>query len=195
MESINNVRKSIVRGLVSLLIASTFVAVPTQAAVVAGGTVPLENYFIPFPNQSIQVMDVTVVSAAGRLASLYINNNALNGFILTTTLTNGGFLRHGLAPAAFTAGNGNAFTSVLYYGDGRTALATASKGFLVPAAANTGVWTGFAATNTGTYTVTGPQTQATVDFTIDIEAAWSAKTTLLAGFYSEKLVVSLVAVM
>jgi hypothetical protein len=194
MKSINNVRKSIVRGLVSLLIASTFVAVPTQAAVVAGGTVPLENYFIPFPNQSLAITDLTALGLNGRLATLYINNNALNGFILTTTLTNGGFLRHGLAPVAFAAGNGNAFTGCQYFGDGRNPLATVSKGFAVPASGAL-AFAGFVATSVGTYTVTGPQTQATVDFSIDIEASWAAKATLLAGFYSEKLVVSLVAVM
>ncbi len=192
MISMNIVNKNLKKGLAAAMLAAMVSAVPAKADVVAGGAVPLINSFVAVPNQGIDIQGTKVLGSAGHLASIIISNNAPNSFSLVVTLTNGGFLQQGLAAGAGAAGTYNAFTGAQLYTNGRTPLADAVQGFVNVAAAV--AFTGFVATSTGTF-APGAQTAATSDYTVDVEAGWSATTTLLAGFYSEKLVVSLVALM
>ena len=193
MRCVNEKKGMGVKALVAGMMLAALSAMPTKAAVVAGGSVPLESYFIAIPSQGIDVASLTAIGAAGKLATIVITNNAPNSFTLSITFTNGGFLQQGLAAGAGAAGTYNAFTGAQYYLRGRNPLGTVVMGWAVPAAAGATACGGFAAASSCSPAAFGAQTAATVDYSVDIEASWAATTTLLAGFYSEKIVVSLAA--
>jgi hypothetical protein len=195
MKSMDLIKSGWKKGLAVALVAASFSAVPAKAAVVAGGVVPLENWFLA---QGIDGLDITAAGAAVTVASLWINNNAPNSFTLTVTERNGGFLRAGLAAAlpvagvaATSAGTGNPFTAACNLKDGAAQLgatwgpiaAVASTAFAAPAAGANAVYS------------PGAAAVATVNYRLDIDATWAADATMLAGYYTEVFTVSLVAVM
>lgn len=180
----------------AMALAAAVFAVPAKAAILAGGTVPLENYFVA---QGVEGLDIKGGSggAAAVIGHLWIWNNAPNSFTLTVTGRNGGFLQQGLAAVLPAAGaaltQGNPFSAVCSLDDGATnatdeawgptAATVASSAFSAAAPAHNVVYS------------PGVQLSATVDFAFDIKGTWIAAPTLLAGYYSETFTISLVAVL
>ncbi|HKP98463.1 MAG TPA: hypothetical protein VJ385_22220 [Fibrobacteria bacterium] len=184
------------KGFAAVLLAAAVSAVPAKAAMIAGGSVPLENWF---QAQGVEGLNISAAGAAKKLGSIWLNNNAPNSFILTVTERNGGFLRAGLAAAvpaagvaATSAGTGNPFTAVCNIVDGAAQAAGAVWGpiaVFAPAA-----FAAFVAGSAGTMTP-GAAAVATVNYRVDIDGTWAADATMLAGYYTEVFTISLVAVM
>jgi hypothetical protein len=194
MISMNLVKKSWKRGLAGVMLAAIVSAVPSHAAVVAGGTVPLENYFVAYGNTGVDVASANATLATGVLATIYINNNAPNSFSLIVTQQNGGFLRLGLLHGLPTINTtGNPFTATDIVHTATPSLAPEVKGFTAANLAATALTAGAGGAN-AVYSP-GAATTASVEYGVDIRATWIAATTLLAGFYQESFTVSLVAVM
>lgn len=192
MNSMTEVKKGIGRGLAAMALAAAVFAVPSKAAVLCGGAVPLENYFQAWGND---VGDIRVANAAmttNVLGYVILNNNAPNSFVLTITARNGGFLKAGDAAALPTIDvDGNPFTGAQFIA-AQTPLGTEAEALTTDAT----VAQAFAAGPAGTATLTGgAQTSALVDYMIEINATWIASPALLAGYYSETFTISLVAVM
>ncbi|GEM_PF-5338093 len=195
MKSMIRVQTGFKKGLAAVLLAAAMSAVPAKAGVVAGGTVPLENYF---EAQGVDGLDIQSVGTAVNIANIWINNNAPGSFTLTVTERNGGFLRVGNAAAlpvigaAGTPGTGNPFSAAC----NETHVAGGTWG-------PTAVWANHAFSTftlgsaPGDHDVLTPGAQdiATVDYKIQIDGTWIATTTMLAGYYTEVFTVSLVAVM
>jgi hypothetical protein len=193
MNSTTNVKKGIGWGLAALAMAVGMLAAPAKAAVVAGGSVPLENYFQSVGNDGINVKAVNAAFTTSVLGYIVIQNNAPNSFVLTITQRNGGFLRLGLAAAlpVLATGTGNPFTASQFI-HAQTPLGTEAEALTLDATAAVT----FVAGPAGTATLTGgAQPTALVDYMIELDATWIAGPTLLAGYYSETFTVSLVAVM
>ena len=177
-----------------MLVAVSVGAVPAKAAIVASGTVPLENYFIA---QGVQGIDITAAGTASVVGSIWINNNAPNAFTLVVTERNGGFLKQGLAAAVPVLGvagaavaTGTPFSAVCNLIDGAgTGAVWGRTAVFAPVA-----FAAFVNGSAGTYASSAAST-ATTDFKIDLNATWVANTTLLAGTYTEVFTISLVAVM
>lgn len=196
MNSMTEVKKGIGRGLAAAALVAAVIAVPSKAAILAGGAVPLENYFVA---QGIDGLDVAGGSggAAAVIGHIWIWNNSPGSFTLTVTGRNGGFLQQGLAAVMPAAGaaltQGNPFSAVCSLDDGDV---NATDEVWGPTAA-TAASTAFAAAAPGhdvTYSP-GVQLVATVDFAFDIMGTWVAEPTMLAGYYSETFTISLVAVL
>lgn len=196
MKSMTEVKKGIGWGLAAVVIAAALSAVPAKAAVLAGGTVPLENYFVA---QGVEGLDIAGGSggAAAVIGHIWIWNNSPGSFTLTVTGRNGGFLQQGLAailPAAGTAvSQGNPFSAVCTLDDGATATADQVWGPTAAVAASSN-FSAVAPAHNVVYTP-GVQLVATVDYPFDIMGTWVADATMLAGYYSETFTISLVAVL
>lgn len=196
MKSMNEVKIGWKKGLAAVLLAAAVSAVPAKAAMIAGGSVPLENWF---QAQGVDGLDITAAGAAKTIGSMWINNNAPNSFTLTVTERNGGFLRAGLAAAVPTAGvaagaagTGNPFTAACNLVDGAAQAGDAVWG---PTAVFAPVAFGaFVNGSTGVMTP-GAASVATVNYRVDIDGTWAADATMLAGYYTEVFTISLVAVM
>jgi hypothetical protein len=192
MNSMTGRKSGIGKGLAALALVAAVCAVPSKAAVLTGGAVPLENYFQAWGND---VGDIRVANAAmttNVLGYIILNNNAPNSFVLTVTQRNGGFLKAGSAAALPVLGTtGNPFTgSQLIHA--QTPLGTEAEALTTDATAAIAFVAGVA----GTAVLTGgAQTTALVDYMIEIDATWAAATALLAGYYSETFTISMVAVM
>jgi hypothetical protein len=193
MKSMTEVKKGIGRGLIAMAMAAAVFAVPSKAAVVAGGAVPLENYFQTTGNDGIDVKAVNAAATTNILGTVVIQNNAPNSFIFTVTQRNGGFLRLGLAAAlpVIATGTGNPFTASQFI-HSATPMASEVENLTTDATVAVTIVAG--AAGAGTLTG-GAQTTALVDYKLDIGATWIAAPTLLAGYYSEVFTITLVAVM
>ena len=197
MKSITRIQTGFKKGLAAVLLAAALSAVPAKAGMVAGGVVPLENYF---EAQGLDGLDVTAAGAGKIIGHIWIWNNAPNSFVLTVKERNGGFLRAGLAAAvpaagvaATSAGTGNPFTAACTIDDGAVSPGDKVWGPIAAVAAST-AFGAFVVGSTGTITG-GAAAVATIDYPLDIKGTWSADATMLAGYYTEVFTVSLVAVM
>ncbi|MEO7425129.1 MAG: hypothetical protein ABI036_08070 [Fibrobacteria bacterium] len=202
MKSMNVVKNGWRNGFAAVLLATVVSTVPAKAAMVAGGTVPLENWFIA---QGIDGLDIQSVGTSPiLLGSIFINNNAPQSFVMTVTARNGGFLRAGLAAAlpvlgvaAGAVGTGNPFAAPCNLVDGAAQAAGATWGPTVTALVTLGAAPGlaFTANNPGSAgTLTGGAASiATSNYRIDVNGSWAATTTMLAGYYVEVFTVGLVA--
>jgi hypothetical protein len=193
MNSMTVVKKGMSKGLAALLLAAAVTVVPTEAAIIAGGSVPLENYFTAVGNEGIDVRAVNVAMTTNVLGYIIINNNAPNSFVLTVTQRNGGFLRLGLAAAlpVIATGTGNPFTASQFI-HAQTPLGTEAEALTLDATVALPITAGVAGAGTLTG---GAQPSALVDYMVEINGTWIAAPTLLAGYYTEVFTVSLVAVM
>ena len=189
MNSMNVVKKSWKRGVAGIMLAAVVSAVPANAAFIAGGSVPVINTLTGTANTGL---DISSAGTALTLATVYVNNNTAGGWQLTGSITNGGFLRQNVAIGSAGAGNFEAFSAAPDMTAGAN-LVGVLGGSMAPQ-----VTTAFAASTAGAL-LTGPaalaQTTATVDYEILIRGTWGGSSTLLAGFYQEKIVLSLVATM
>lgn len=183
----------VVRAWLAVLLVVIFSATPIKAAVIAGGPVPLDNYYIGVGNTGIDVSAANAALATGVLGRLYLNNNAPNSFTLNVTQTYGGFLRIGVAAAlpVIATGTGNPFTATDIVHSAVPAVGEV-KGFTAADLAATALTAG--AGGTVAYSP-GAATVASINYTVDIRATWIAAPALLAGFYGERFTVSLIAVL
>jgi hypothetical protein len=193
MRSVNDVTGKLKKVLIGGLMVAAFGAMPANAGLVAGGSVPLENYYMAVGNSGVDVTSANAALATGVLGTIYINNNAANSFTLNVTQTYGGFLRTGLAAGlpVIATGTGNPFTATDII-HSATPDAGEVKGFTaghLAATALVGAAGGTIAYSPGAATV------ASVNYSVDIRATWIAAPALLAGFYAEKFTISLIAVM
>ena len=192
MNSITEVKKGIGRGLAAMALVAAVLAVPSKAAIIAGGSVPLENYFVAVGYDGL---DVRAVGTLATLATIYITNNAPNSFSLVVTVAYGGFKRLGSAAGVpvVATGLGNPFTAIEII-DASAGHSLASETMSFGAAlATTPIVPGLAASNAAW--VPGAQAEASVDYGVDVNATWAAAPTLLAGYYHETITVALTAVM
>jgi hypothetical protein len=180
------------KGLAAAAIAAAF-AMPASASVICGGSVPVINTVYTMPFTDLPVTD-DETGAFVNIAHMIVNNNTAGGFTMTVTSAYGGFNKVGIATVALLATGGNPFTAeqlVLSLSQPATSAigtgATVATTFTVVApgtlAQSTPVWT------------SGAQTTATIDYAVDMQAKWAAQTTLLAGYYVEKLTANLTAVL
>ena len=192
MKSMTEVKKGIGRSIAAVALAAAAFATPSKAAIIAGGSVPLDNYFVAVGYDGL---DVRGTGTLATLASIYITNNAPNSFSLVVTVAYGGFKRLGSAAGVpvVATGLGNPFTAIeiIDASAGHT-LASEVMSF-TPALATTAITPGLNASNTAW--APGAQAVATVDYGVDVNATWAAAPTLLAGYYREVITVALTAVM
>lgn len=189
MNSMNVVKKVWMKGLAAAAIAAAF-AMPANASVVCGGSVPVINTVYSMPFTDLPVTDDNT-GAFVNLAHMIINNNTAGGFTFTVTSSYGGFNKVGIVVAAALPA-GNPFTAeqvVLSLSQ----PATSAIGTGATVASTFAITPGLAAVS-ATWT-SGAQTTATIDYAVDVQAKWAAATTMLAGYYVEKLTANLTAVL
>jgi hypothetical protein len=185
----NVVKNNWKRGVAGMMLAAIVSAVPANAAFIAGGSVPVINTLTGTANTGL---DISSAGTALTLATVYVNNNTAGGWQLTGSITNGGFLRQNVAIGSAAAGNFNAFSAAPDMTAGTNLVGVLGTGM---AAQATTAFSGTAAASTLTGPAATAQSTATVDYEILIRGTWAATSTLLAGFYQEKIVLSLVATM
>ena len=167
----------------AMALAAAVFAVPANADVSVGGTVPITNDFMAFGNTAL---DIQSVGTAKVMATVFVNNNTAGGWTLTATILNGGFLSAGVASPGVAGQNLQAFTALptmLLSTQNQGTLGTG--GVLAPV-----VFDGFDAASFGSI-ASGAQSTATKNYGIDITGTWAAVTTLLAGTYRESITLSL----
>ena len=174
-----------------ILVLAGLSAAPAKAAMVAGGAVPLINYYVGFANTGVDVQDANAALATGVFVTLYVNNNSAGGWTLTFTAKHGGWVKMGAVAGGTGVGDRNIFTALDY--NAGTALGTCVLGAGGTAAVPTAFSTLLPA-STVTH-VSAAQTTATVDYAIDIRGTWLVNSGMLAGFYEEEITVGLVAIM
>jgi hypothetical protein len=189
MYSINEVKRGWKKGLAAILIAAASSAVPANADMVAGGSVPIVNYAECIPNTAIAVGDAA--AAFTTVARVIVSNNTPGGFTLGFTMVYGGFNRVGVVVAPPVAPAGNPFlTAQVIAGAVQPANSLLSGIAFVTLA-----WTPGAAAATTTDYAAGAQTVATLNYAVDLQATWAAGPTMLAGYYEEHFIVRMVAIL
>ena len=191
MRSMNVLNSKWNKLVAMILIIAGLSAAPVKAAMVAGGSVPLINYYVGFANTGMNVADANAALATGVFTTVYINNNSPGGWSLTFTAKHGGWVRMGIAAGGTGVGDRNIFTALdciagtalgtTVLGAGGTAIGASAFSTLLPASTVT--------------KVSAAQTTATVDYAVDVRGTWLANASMLAGFYEEEITVGLTAVM
>jgi hypothetical protein len=178
MNSMTIVKKVISRGAAALAVAAACFAVPANAGIATGGTVPVINNVRAIGNTSL---DLASDADTSTLVEFWIDNNTPGGFILDVIPTNGGFIDAAVTDTvAFTvihvdSVGGTWGTGVAAWAQLEQATVTAATGMDTP------------------YT-SGAQTTATTNAEFAVRASWVADATMLAGYYGETITVSLTAV-
>lgn len=183
MKSMTEVKKGFRIGVGVALAAVAMSAVQANAGVVAGGTVPVINTVRAIANTSL---DLSSDGADANLFAFYIDNNTPGGFILDVITTYGG-----MVPPGGVLADGIAFTDLDVI-DNPVVVGALGAGCAAWADLTTAT-PGAPGGMTAAYTSTD-QTTATTDYALVVTGDWTADATLLAGFYSETFMVSLVAV-
>lgn len=178
MNSMTIVKKVISRGAAALAVAAACFAVPANAGIATGGTVPVINNVRAIGNTSL---DLSSDADTVTLVEFWIDNNTPGGFTLDVVPTNGGFIDAAVTDTVvFTVIHVDSIGGS--WGTGTAAFPQMAQAVIT---GGSGMDTPYSS---------GAQTTATTDAEFAVRASWVADATMLAGYYGETITVSLTAV-